>query len=229
MEVVILAAGRGIRMGQDGSFHISHTPKPCLLLDGEAVIQRQVRLLKEAEIDNIKIVAGDNREDIQRLLDNSVEYLETSTNHKNALYEFADVCRLTKEKNVMLVLLGDTVFSKDALTEMVTTDEFGVIVYGSGSGRDLLRQLRTVWWNRGGEVFAVKLTHGWIDIGHSVFSVMPDRYYELKNISPQLKIPIHVIKECCDIDLPWDYEHALRMVRGLKPLLQIRYKTKGSV
>lgn len=203
MEVVILSAGRGTRIGADKRYHISYIPKPLLPLNGETVIQRQIRLIKECGETNIKIVAGENKNDIQKILkDYTIQYYETNTNHKNALYELADLCRVTKEKEKMFVLLGDTVFSKDAIKEMLTKTTNGITVFTSEPTKEL-------WCPRDDEVFAITLTQFYIQIGRTLFGSMPDLYYELKNIPKQLNIQTIKIKECCDIDQYQDYIRVL--------------------
>ncbi|WP_398453323.1 sugar phosphate nucleotidyltransferase [Sphingobacterium thalpophilum] len=53
-NAIILAAGKGVRMLP----LTENTPKPLLSVLGERIIERQIRFLKEAGIENITIVTG---------------------------------------------------------------------------------------------------------------------------------------------------------------------------
>jgi len=227
MEVVILAAGKGTRTGGQGGIpHMSYLPKPLLPLNGETIIERQVRLLKELGQDNIQVVAGENKKDIQAKLGNTVQYMETNTNHKNALYELAEVCKVTREKQCLLALLGDTIFSLKALSKMVSEEEGGITVFGSRPLHELGLRKEQVWWNRGDEIFAVKLKEFYIKLGRTLFSAMPDLYYELKNIPKQLNLKVVPVEECCDIDTTPDYTHVLLTLHKVA-LNRVRWKREG--
>jgi choline kinase len=186
--------------------------KPFLKLGNETLIQRQVRLIKELGINNIKIVAGQNKQKIQEIFKDGIEFMDTGTDHKNCLYELAGICKVTKEEECMLVLLGDLVFSKLALKEMLAPVDIDITVYGSGDYKWYELNRAVDWRNRGGEIFAVKLQHGYIRLGWNLLKAMPDLHYQLKNIPKQLKLPIHAIKECFDIDQPPDYNYALSIM-----------------
>lgn len=54
MKAIILAAGRGSRLG----FHTEYCPKGFVLLDGIPLIQRQIKTLKLAGISDIAVVTG---------------------------------------------------------------------------------------------------------------------------------------------------------------------------
>jgi len=209
MEVVILSAGRGKRIGQGGGLHLPN--KPFLKLKGETIIEREFRLLRELGVSNIKIVAGDNESDIKRLIPNAT-FMHTKTNHKNALRELADICRVTKERKIMLALLGDLVFTKRPLKEMLEVEKGGITVFGGS------KHVKGAWWNKyPDEIFAVKLKDFYIQQGRTLFGTMPLKYYELKNIAPQLELQRYPIKECYDIDIKSDYAHILGCLKHLYP------------
>jgi len=206
MEVVILSAGASTRLGQDGKRHLPK--KPLLNLWGETVVERQVRLLRRAGVKNIKVVAGDNEDAIRGLLGDKVEYMRTVYNHKNALYELAHVCLVTDEVDTLLCILGDTVFSLKMVYEMLKPNSQGIVVYGSTRVEDYPKS----WWNRGDEVFAVKLSYPYIQLGFRLFGLMEDKHYELKNIPKQLNIPVIPLLECVDIDQQQDYDYVLNHI-----------------
>lgn len=220
MLVVVLSAGTGSRLTYDGKPQVPS--KHLLMLNGETVLGRQVRLLNEVGVD-WKVVAGENKRAFRGTVPDD-HFLETETDHKNALYELADVCRVTTEEYELLVILGDTVFSKTALYEMLTCGDDGITVFGSGIPN------LVAWWNRDGEIFAVKLKKGYIKLGHILFGAMPDLYYELKNIPIQLNLPVIPIKECIDIDYYWDYPQVLLTLHEKeKPFLTPRQEAECQV
>jgi len=204
MEVVILAAGLSTRIGEDGKQHLPK--KPLLMLNNETVIERQVRILRKAGVQNLKVVAGDNKREIEKVLGNEVEYMETNYCHKNALYELANICRVTEERDILLAILGDTVFSLKSAQQMLNCEnDDKIVVYGSTK----VEEYPNAWWNRGDEVFAVKLYDEYIFMGYRLFGLMEDKYYELKNIPRQLNIPYTPLLECVDIDRQPDYHYVL--------------------
>lgn len=209
MEIVLLSAGFGRRMGSDGKLHLPD--KHLLQVGSELLINRQLRLLNGFGIRNIKVVAGLNKDEFIKSITYPVEYMETTTNHNNNLYEVADVCRVTTEKNVLLIILGDTIFSSFALKEMIDTNKSDIILFGSGDYKELGLKREDVWWYRDKEIFALKLFGSYIKRGHTIFGSMKYKYYGLKNIQYQLKLPIHYLKECFDIDQQSDYEYCKKL------------------
>jgi CTP:molybdopterin cytidylyltransferase MocA len=217
-SVIIFSAGKGSRIGEDKRKHVGS--KHTIKLDGETVIERQIRLITEECDYKIYIVAGENEPIIKdilsskynQLIDNGrIQFLKTDTDHTNALIELADVCEKVKGKeNDIIVLLGDTVFSRNALKEILNYKTCNNIVcYVGGKGN-----AKGTWWNHDGEVFGIRLIGYIIGSGKNLFISMTKPYYELKNISERNLGDKVYIKECCDIDHEEDILHARKMVEG---------------
>jgi choline kinase len=211
MEVVILAAGQSKRMGQDGSKH--YPKKQFLDMGGEALISREVRILKKQGAPKVSIVGGSNYLQLRQILGPNVTYLNTPFNHSNPLYELAHVCNMTGERSELLVLLGDLVFSEAAALQFLTARGPPLIVFGSSSKE----KYPGSWWSRGDEIFGVKLFGSKIKEAYSIFIDMKDLYYEWKNINIQLKLPIWPIPQCVDVDHGTDYGYALLKIGVHKP------------
>ena len=114
MQAVILAAGYGSRLGPltEGK------PKSLLQLNGESLIERAVRLLKEFGIEEIHVVTGFKKHIIEETLTSNVIF------HHNPLYfctnVLASFCVAMDSLNQDFVFLhADTVFEKSLLGQLL--------------------------------------------------------------------------------------------------------------
>jgi len=124
MKLVILAAGKGKRMGESSN----HTPKPILKYKGKTLIHHKLEQLP-ADIDEIIIVIGHLGEKIVEAIghsyDNShnggsiipITYIEQKEllGSAHSLWQAKD----TIGDSPFLVLMGDDLYSKEDLEEMV--------------------------------------------------------------------------------------------------------------
>lgn len=124
MKLVILAAGKGKRMGESSN----HTPKPILKYMGKTLIQHKLEQLP-SDIDEIIITIGHLGEKIVEAIGHSynnsqnygkiipITYIEQKellgTGH--ALWQ----CKNTIGNSPFFVLMGDDLYSKEDLEEMV--------------------------------------------------------------------------------------------------------------
>ena len=69
MQAVILAAGKGTRMG------IKDAPKCLLKIGNKSIIEHQVNYLRNIGCKKILVVTGYNSNKIKNTLGNSVEYI----------------------------------------------------------------------------------------------------------------------------------------------------------
>jgi choline kinase len=110
-----------------------------------------------------------------------------------------------------LILLGDLVYTKRALENMLNTANNGISVFGVTEP--------TKWCNKDwakpgwhGEIFALKLRKEYISQAEKLLKPLPAKYYGLWNIPFQLNMPVITVEECLDIDNEIDYETAKKMV-----------------
>src|ERR1700712_4959869 len=66
MRAIILAAGRGMRLQQSGD---QHTPKCLLSFDGASLLQRHLRILRNAGVDEIVLALGFRHDLVEAELD----------------------------------------------------------------------------------------------------------------------------------------------------------------
>lgn len=119
MQVVILAAGRGTRMGD----LTKDTPKPMILLAGKPLIEYTLNALPQ-QISHVIMVIGSNGEAIQNHLgrtwkNKAVDYVvdDKLDGTAGALWTAKE---LLSEK--FLVLNADDLYDKDDLAEMLQHD-----------------------------------------------------------------------------------------------------------
>lgn len=118
MRFVIMADGQGTRWN-----NYMGVPKHLALVDGEPVLGRTVRLLREA---------ADNPEIIITSHDPRYEF-EGAVRHEpeNNIYE---IDRFTTELvcDDMCFLYGDTIYDKDVLEDIAASDVKDILFYGNG-------------------------------------------------------------------------------------------------
>jgi NDP-sugar pyrophosphorylase family protein len=130
MIAVILAAGRGTRMGT----LTTETPKPMLKVHGKNLIERKLEALPK-EITHVVLVVG-------YLKENIIEYFGTSWNGISITYvEQAvlsgtggaiDLCKdLLLNESRFIVLMGDDLYSQEDLQDICSSD-YSILVANQG-------------------------------------------------------------------------------------------------
>jgi choline kinase len=117
MKAVILAGGRGTRMGDKGL----SKPKCLLSIAGKPIIQYQIDALKRCNINDIIVVTGFKSELIKKELGDSVTYVHNkdyfSTNSAYGLW-------LTKDLVIddgFIALNSDLIFHTEILKELINS------------------------------------------------------------------------------------------------------------
>jgi len=116
MDAVILAAGRGTRMGD------LETPKCLIDLGGTKIIDYQINCFKEMGVENIFVVAGHNSEMISNHLDNKVTLIENpdyaTTNNLYSLWVAKKIL-----KNDFICIYSDLFFHKQILQNCINNED----------------------------------------------------------------------------------------------------------
>lgn len=113
MKAVILAAGRGNRLGT----LTSDRPKCMLEFGEESILERQIRILKQYGIKDISVVVGYKKERV-------VEHIQGVTFIENDKFNITDnsyslFLALENIDDEVVVLDGDLVFEEDTIQELV--------------------------------------------------------------------------------------------------------------
>ena len=123
-NAVILTAGLGERIAsglkEDGGYY----PKSLLMINGESILHRQIRLLKTKEIHDITIVVSAHplysklTEEIKRNVEDDIRILEISFPFEKVekcwtLFHSKDYFR-----DHTIILLGDVIFDEETLDEI---------------------------------------------------------------------------------------------------------------
>jgi len=130
MRFVIMADGQGTRWN-----NYMGVPKHLALVDGEPVLGRTVRLLREVAAEAAAasgaVSGGTDPEIIITSHDERYEF-EGATRHEpeNNIYE---IDRFTTELvcDEMCFLYGDTVYDKEVLADIVASDAEDILFYGN--------------------------------------------------------------------------------------------------
>ena len=108
MQGVILAAGKGSRMGG------IDTPKCLLEINEIPIIKHQIKFFKKNGIDDILVVTGYKSEMIRNLLNNEVEYVQNSKfNEMNNIYSVW--LAIQKLQDDFVCVYGDLMFDEKIL------------------------------------------------------------------------------------------------------------------
>lgn len=116
LSAVILAAGRGARLGAV----TAHAPKTLLRVGPAPLIERQVRLLEAFQIGCIYVVVGFGGDQVRHILGDRVVYVDNPhwafTNNLYSLY----LCRQHMQGPFVLIN-GDDLFHPDVLARLLQT------------------------------------------------------------------------------------------------------------
>jgi choline kinase len=116
MRAVILAAGKGSRLNGTAG----ESPKCLVELGGIRLIDRQIRVLREAGIDDIVVVVGCQAERVRRACGHEITYIEnTRYAQTNSLYSLWLARPLLSEGFV--VLNCDVLFHPALLTDLLAS------------------------------------------------------------------------------------------------------------
>lgn len=121
MYAVILAAGKGTRMGELAK----ETPKPMLKVLGKTLLEHKLDMLPDA-IREVVIVVGHLQDKITEVLgdkygDRKITYVvqEEQKGTAHALFQCKEI--LAREEK-FLVMMGDDIYSKDDMEECLKYD-----------------------------------------------------------------------------------------------------------
>ena len=119
MQVVILAAGRGIRMGE----LTKNTPKPMLEINGKPILAHKIEVLP-MEIDEVILVVGYSKEQIMGYFGNSYDGKRIRYVEQKKLNGTGGAIGLAKDmlKGKFLVMMGDDLYAKKDIENIIKHD-----------------------------------------------------------------------------------------------------------
>ena len=135
MRGIILAAGKGSRLNGTAG----ESPKCLVKVGGETLIDRQIRTLRRAGIDDIAVVVGCQAEQVRRSCGHGITYVENSRYAQtNSMYSLWMARPLLFEGFVVLncdvlfhpVLLGDLIAAKHENALLIAYREAGQAPFG---------------------------------------------------------------------------------------------------
>lgn len=158
MKAVILAAGTTIYHEED----FGQTPCSLIDINGETILERQIRLLEKSGIKDIVVVVSFQKEKVMKKYPNLNYVISKHRDEKgriNQIYSLMLTSHLWKDD--LLVISGDVVFSEKALMETlrVPFPSTGFIFFGvernneslamrlNQNGIEYLRSLKDPFWH----------------------------------------------------------------------------------
>ena len=111
MKSIILAAGKGTRLGE----LTFNKPKCLVKLEGTPILEYQLEIFEMCGINDITLVAGYKKNKLDYLSKEII--LNLKFNSTNMLYSL--YCALDKIKGDVLISYGDSVFDKSIINKMI--------------------------------------------------------------------------------------------------------------
>lgn len=128
MDAVIVAAGQGSRLKQ------GRRPKCLTEIDGRPLIEYQLEALGHAGVERVTVVVGFEGERVQRVLGDSVSYVENPRYaDTNSLYSF--LLARQRVHQALFVLNSDVLFDP-RVPHRLAAHPGSAIAFDSGSGDD---------------------------------------------------------------------------------------------
>lgn len=112
MQAMILAAGKGARLGMD-------IPKALLEINGETLINRTVKMLRNINIDNVILITGYKHEFVMRAIDKSSISVVKNKSYETSENLVSFKYGLSKLKDDFILMHCDLIYEEDFLKRMM--------------------------------------------------------------------------------------------------------------
>lgn len=123
MQAIIMAAGFGSRIAPI----TNNLPKSFLEINGEKLIERAIRLLRERNISDITVVTGYKSEEFHNLLDDNIKFIHNPLYFcTNVLSSFA--CGMSNLNDDFIFIHADTIFDETILDDLMVSDGADIIL-----------------------------------------------------------------------------------------------------
>lgn len=123
MQAIIMAAGSGSRIDKI----TNNLPKSFLEINGEKLIERAIRLLRERDINDITVVTGYKSEVFIELLDQKIRFVNNPLYFcTNVLGSFA--CAMGNLKDDFIFIHADTIFDETILDDLIVSNVSDIIL-----------------------------------------------------------------------------------------------------
>jgi len=117
MKAIIICAGEGTRWGD-----YLGVPKHLIVIEGETLIERSVRLLRENGVTDISVVVKEK--DPRYEVEGSVQYIAKLNQEENAdADKFLSSKELWNKEGRTIVFYGDCYFTEEAMKQIVSFDK----------------------------------------------------------------------------------------------------------
>ncbi len=120
MKAILLAAGRGSRLGH----YTENLPKSMLQLGDKSILEHQIALLKSTGINDIVVVKGFAEEKIQ--VDGVRYYINNNHGHSNMVYSL--FCAETEIEGDLLISYGDILYDSNVLSSILQASKADIFV-----------------------------------------------------------------------------------------------------
>tara|TARA_Y100000310_G_scaffold343664_2_gene452345 strand:+ start:1176 stop:1874 length:699 start_codon:yes stop_codon:yes gene_type:complete len=127
MKAIILAGGKGIRMGKE----FEDIPKSLLLVKGKPLLKYQLDPLIKSGINNIILLTGYRHERIQEFLDKEYSNLSTKLVSDPPNQKGSYICSLARIESLidddMILMHGDMIYEEELLKRLIEDKEKNLV------------------------------------------------------------------------------------------------------
>ncbi|MCM1290817.1 MAG: NTP transferase domain-containing protein [Prevotella sp.] len=118
MHYGIIAAGLGSRLQQEGVAR----PKPLVLLNGVAMIERLIRVFVESEAESVSVIVNEEMNDVKEFLDELAARLSVPLNTivkstPSSMHSFYELSRVMRGKGRFILTTVDTIFRTESFKQ----------------------------------------------------------------------------------------------------------------
>jgi choline kinase len=141
MKFLIMAAGRGTRISR----HIQDKPKCCIEFEGEALIKRTIRVLKNLNLGEVGIVLGYKSDEVLKIIDdlNIKAFYNPFFDVTNSIASLWFAREFISTKEDLVILNGDLYLETNLVEHLMEAKKFPVLL--SDSSRIEEADYRFVW------------------------------------------------------------------------------------
>lgn len=151
MNVLILAAGEGQRLAREIHAPNLKFSKPLLLINGETIIERQIRILKTLGLNNITVVLSSNSsyKRLTKEIEDHLKSKEVKFFYIEHPFDGTEKCwTLFNCKDLFgetLILLGDVIFTEETLMEILNKSFEDILFIGNLHGPTEWSKRKEIW------------------------------------------------------------------------------------
>jgi len=125
-KAIILAGGLSLRMNPKNNSYFKNTMKSLLPIDGDTILGRIIRILKQNGILDIVLIVGYKKQELKRAFGKEVRYINDSYYKKEGMLDSLS-CAMEEFNEPFLFLYADSLFTDRALEKIISSKKGDIV------------------------------------------------------------------------------------------------------